>query len=91
MRRFLFPFLATLLVLAVHVSSASACINDRDTYKAEREFKSTYEKAAPAPSPSPDPAPGETRERLLTWGGGGTGVLLLLGAFVLCVKKPRLV
>jgi hypothetical protein len=89
MRPFFFSLLTALLVLVVHVSSASACINDRDTFKAEREFKSTYEKAPPAASPSPE-SPAESRERLLTWGGGGAGVLLLLGAVVLTVKRSRL-
>jgi hypothetical protein len=93
MRRSLLALLLASLVLVVPVSSASACMNDRETRKAEQEFKTTYEKEfkstfeKAAPEYQPEAVePG--KDRLMTW-MGGIGSVLLLGAFVLTIRKAR--
>jgi hypothetical protein len=90
MRRSLLLLPTALLVIAVHVSSAAACLNDRDIIKAEKEFKSTYEpKSAPAETPRYEPeAPLNGKGQLLTF-GGGVGTMLLVGAVVLGLRKSR--
>jgi hypothetical protein len=90
MRQSLQLLLVSLLVAAVCGGATQACINDREVGTTEREFKSQYnhkpaEPSAPAPETS-DPANGS---RLLVYGGMAAGALMLLGAGVLCVTKPR--
>ncbi len=87
MRRILLVLLVAVLALVVHVSTASACLNDREINKAEREFKSTYDKAPPAPEYQPPP-PDTGKEKLITL-GGGIGAGLLAGAVVIGLRRPR--
>jgi hypothetical protein len=87
MRRPLLVLLMAVLALAVSVSAASACINDRETNKAEREFKSTYEKAPAAPEYQPPPAD-NGKEKLITL-GGGLGAGLLAGAVIIGLRRPK--
>lgn len=80
------PFLLSVASVALMVLPASACINDRESIKAEKEFKSQYEAQPAAPALSePVPAPHE----LVTYGAFGGGVLLLVGAFALGIVKTR--
>ena len=85
------PALLSSLLLSVALSgSARACINDREVGNAEREFKSSYNyKTAPSPSPIPDTSETSTAGRLIVYGGMSTGILLLLGAGLLCLTKTR--
>jgi hypothetical protein len=79
-------FLAAVTLLAAG-SVSSACINDRDTHRKEREFRTNYEfTSADEQSISQfqaleGPAPGErltaSKNSALTWSGGA---LALVGA-----------
>jgi hypothetical protein len=85
MRRFATGVLAGLVLLAAG-SPAPACINDSEVDKAEREFKSSYEKNTPRGTPAPDYAP-PPKDRGLPLAFLGTGSVLLAGAAVVCFKK----
>ena len=75
------------MLLAVHVGTVSACINDSESLQSEKEFKSTYiEKAPPAPQYQPEPT---SNDQLMVWGGSGVGVALLLGACFLGIVRTR--
>jgi len=88
MRWFILGTLTLVMVLAVHVSMAPACINDRESLQSEKEFKSSYiEKEAPAPQQyEPQPSPGD---QLMVFGGSGIGAALLIGACVMGFVRPR--
>jgi hypothetical protein len=86
MRRSLLSLLTALLVLALHVSSASACLWDREVTKDEQEFKSKYE--PPQPENAPTSPEREPDNRLLTL-GGGLGALLVLGGVVVGLLRDR--
>ncbi len=76
-----------LAVSLVFTGAASACLNDREVEKTEREFKSSYmEKPAPTAPTSPEPAP---VNQLLTYGGSSAGAVLLLGGFVLALRRVK--
>jgi hypothetical protein len=82
MRRLLTPIcLATLTSLFI-APQAKACINDRDTFRTEQEYKKNYEfKSGFTPEPKPSyesPAPGG--DSLLTTSATGSGVVMLLFA-----------
>ena len=81
------PFFFSLTTLALTALPAIACLNDRESLKAEREFKSQYQEkpGAPAASPSEEPSTND----LLTYGGIGGGALLIVGALALGVVKTR--
>ena len=87
MSRHLLHLLGACLALGLSVSTATACINDRESYKAEKEFKSHYldqqtpQDAVPTSSP---PANG-----LLTASATGFGALLLIGAVTITVLPRR--
>ena len=86
MRWFTLACLTVAMLLAVHIGTASACLNDRESLQSEKEFKSTYiEKAPPAPQYQPE----TTGDQLMVWGGSGVGVALLVGACVLGVVRAR--
>lgn len=75
-----FSLVAVLFLSAV----ASACMNDRETVPAEREFKSNYmdQKPQMQPAPAPDGSP-TIIEKLIVDGGIWSGAFLLVGACVL--------
>ncbi len=77
-----------LAVIAGMVPSASACLNDRELKTYEREFKSRYMDKSSEPV-----SPGELRIPLADEGHRFTvalvGVMLLAGACVLGVTRPR--
>lgn len=85
MRRTLLVPLTAALALLVQVSAVSACLNDREINKAEREFKSTYEQPAPQYVPPP---PITTRENCSP-SAAALGVGLLAGAVVIGLRRPR--
>ena len=86
MRWFILACLTLAMLLAVHVGTVSACINDTESLQSEKEFKSTYiEKAPPAPQYQPE----TTNDNLMVWGGSGVGVALLVGACVFGVVLAR--
>ena len=79
MSRFIFALFLTAAVLGAFAASASACINDRESSRSEREFKSHYGDPPPA-TPAPEP-PYQTPEgHFLAFGGSSVGAALLLGA-----------
>jgi hypothetical protein len=43
MYRSLLALSVSMTIVLLHVSGAAACINDRDTYRTEREFRTNYE------------------------------------------------
>jgi len=86
MRR-IFLGLLTLSLVAIHVSTATACLNDREVNNAEKEFKSRYIDQSP-PQYQPQPQQ-DIKDQLMTYGGIGAGSALLLGAFVLGAIKVR--
>jgi hypothetical protein len=87
MRSYLVKFFAPALLLAIHVPAAFACINDRESLKSEKEFKSSYiEQPMPAPQYQPQPT---TENPLVTYGGPAAGIALLLGGCALGVIKTR--
>ncbi|MBL8799717.1 MAG: hypothetical protein JNM56_37895 [Planctomycetia bacterium] len=67
--------LVALFVLLLTVSPALACINDSDTFKLEKQFKSLYPDAPQTPPPS-EAEPSDNN--LLVYGGFGLGAALLL-------------
>jgi hypothetical protein len=82
MRRVILGLSALLLLSA----TASACVNDREVNRAEREFKSQYEQ--PAPPATSDPGPQDQAMPIAFLGGGA---FLLLGATVTVLnlrKRP---
>jgi len=86
LRSLLLPLIASVMLSG----TAQACINDREVGNAEREFKSNYNyKPGPSSSPSPDASEPAATGRLMVYGGVSMGTLLLIGASVLCLMKPR--
>src|SRR5438067_167833 len=83
--------LAAAALMSLHVSAANACINDRDTVRTEREFKTNYEfksnyqEQAPLPHESPAPPRSEWLSQAATWTGFG----LLFGAVGLVTATVR--
>jgi hypothetical protein len=70
-------------------SSAAACINDRESDKAEKEFKSRYiEQQAPGSSPTSSPSNHE-ENRLVSVGATVVGASLLVGAVTITVLPRR--
>jgi hypothetical protein len=88
MRRLLTAVSLGLLSLAVLVSPARACINDRDTKTSEREFKSQYEESPGSETLTPGSAPSSSSDHLISLGAGGVGGLLLIGALGLTIFRP---
>jgi hypothetical protein len=85
--RWFLVILTAALILHVAVPPASACLNDRESIKAEKEFKSSYqENQSPAPTYQPESTPGI---QVLTYGGSSVGALLFIGACALCVSRTR--
>jgi hypothetical protein len=80
MRRLFTVVSLGLLSLALLVSPARACINDRDTKTSEREFKSQYEESPGTESLTPGSPPSSSSDYLISLGVGGAGGLLLIGA-----------
>ncbi|HBI45008.1 MAG TPA: hypothetical protein DDY78_19450 [Planctomycetales bacterium] len=79
--------LLTAIFLAVFTASASACLNDRESSKSEREFKSHYDDPTAMPAdPTPSSAP---TDRLVAYGGTGLGAALLVGALTVTFLPRR--
>jgi hypothetical protein len=74
------------LVLLSQAAFASACINDRESEKSEKEFKSRYIDVKPEPAPEVSPP---AKDNLLVYGGSTVGAGLLLAAFGLCVSRKQ--
>ena len=70
--------------LAILAGSASACINDKELPRHEREFRSNY-KGQPAPSPKPE-APASPDYRPIQGGGAA----LLVAALGVVLYRGRL-
>ncbi len=87
-RRFL-RLLGVCLSLGLFVQVAAACINDRESDKAEKEFKSRYldQQAPSGTSPASPSSPPENR--LLTVGATSVGAVLLIGAVTITVLPRR--
>ncbi len=85
MRRLLATLALALLTLALSAAPAQACLWDRDTYNSEREFKSQYQESPGVESLSP----GMSSDMILPLAATGSGGLLLIGAFVLALRRPR--
>lgn len=84
--------LLALGLLAVGVSPALACLNDRESKKYEREFKSSYQEfKSDYQAPSAEPPPSETSpsDFWVTKLPAGAGVALLVGALVLGLMRSR--
>ena len=88
MSRLVRVLLLTATGLALSAASATACLNDRESAKSEKEFKSSY--GDPAPSPPSDAPPYSTpTDRLLLYGGTGVGAALLLGGLTVTFLPRR--
>jgi hypothetical protein len=73
------------LCLGLFAPAATACINDRESEKAEKEFKSRY-----IDQQKPDTTPTTTPEnRLLTVSATAVGAVLLIGAVTITVLPRR--
>ena len=87
MRTFLLKLVVPALFLAAQAQPALACINDRESLQSEKEFKSSYiEKETPPPQYEPPPS---NSDQLLTYGGSGLGLALLVGACVMGLVRTR--
>lgn len=73
--------LLTLAVLFLGAAAASACINDSELPSHEREFRSSYKN-----SPAPESTPSSSYAAPVAASGG---VLLLVGAAVVTMRKPH--
>jgi hypothetical protein len=80
--------LASLWLLFLFCGRAAACLNDGETARAEKEFKSSYHTQPSTPPLPPEESPAASNP-LVYYGLGGLGVALLLGAFVVTVWQPR--
>ncbi len=78
--------LLTALCLTVFATAASACLNDRESSKSEKEFKSRYNDP-PAAKPA-DPSPSPT-DRFFVYGGTGLGAALLVGGLTVTFLPRR--
>ena len=72
----------------VFAASAAACLNDRESAKSEREFKSHYGDPPPAPAPT-ESSPTGSPERLFVYGWTGLGAALLVSGLVVTVLPRR--
>lgn len=84
MRHFITSALLSFLAMAVANTTAQACINDREVERIEREFKSQYQVEPQPKDVSPEPANQGVPLAL-----SGTGVVLLLGSVVVCLKPAK--
>jgi hypothetical protein len=76
------------IFLAVFTTAASACLNDRESSKSEKEFKSHYGDPPPAMPADPTPSSAPT-DRLVAYGGTGLGAALLVGALTVTFLPRR--
>jgi hypothetical protein len=91
MRRFLLLAFLSAVTALVCGGAASACINDRDTGRTEREFQSNYEfksryEEKEVTPPAPSSAEDGSGDLIATWSGAG---LLLLAAGTVAVNVRR--
>ena len=85
MGRFAMRLLACVLVLAA-TGTASACINDSEVDRSEREFKSSYNERSPRGEPAPEYSPGGEPTGPLAFLGLGSA--LLAGACAMSLLRP---
>ncbi len=78
-----------LILLGFLASAATACINDRESDKAEKEFKSRYIDQQVPKNTAPETSPTPTENRLLTVGATSVGAMLLIGAVTVTVLPRR--
>lgn len=83
MRTTLLRLFAAAAMLALVAAPASACINDFETERQERQFKSLY-------PDTPGPSPGnESVSPLVSYAGAGAGIALLAAAGYLgLIRRP---
>jgi hypothetical protein len=77
--------LLAILCLSVRGADASACLNDRATGNAEREFKSSYRDTTPLPSTSPPSG----NNVLVASAMAGVGVVFLAAVGITTVRWRR--
>jgi hypothetical protein len=87
MRRLLAPPLLALALVTLHLSPATACINDRETARTESEFKSRYDGKSSTTGSSANPS--NPRPRLIPIAATGVGVILLVGTVGLVTLNIR--
>ncbi len=88
MSRFIRVRLLTALCLAVFTGAAAACINDRESSKSEKEFKSRYNDP-PTLQPTDSPPSSSPTDRLFVYGGTGLGAALLVGGLTVTFLPRR--
>ena len=84
--KYLKKTLVASLILAWSVGPALACINDRETYRQERQFKALYPDT-PGETPSPHPEASPVSSPVVTFGPPLAGVALLSGAAYLGLTR----
>jgi hypothetical protein len=88
-------FLAALVGSLLFAAAATACINDSESPKAEKEFKSRYQEVKPpagSPSKPPESNSGDSTNQTVLLGGTGVGAALLIGAVGVTLyprRRPR--
>jgi hypothetical protein len=80
-------WLISSLMLTLAVSTASACLNDVESIRAETEFKSQYN-GKPAYQPQPSESSPSQDGSIASTVGVGVGSILFCGALVLTFRKP---
>lgn len=76
------------LLLGVLVTPVSACLNDREVNRSEREFKSQYQERPDGAQPSSE-SPSVRPAGPLAFLTMGVGVFLLAGSVVVSLNRPR--
>jgi len=89
MTRKLIRLFGAVIVLGLFTSVAAACINDRESEKAEKEFKSRYIDQLVPKDGVPTSPPSPTENRLLTMSATGVGAVLFIGAVTITVLPGR--
>ena len=80
---------AALTALLAAAAPAAACINDSESEKAEKEFKSRYLQQPASPAAAPEYREADPAGPGLVWGGTAGGLALLAGAVVVGARGPR--
>jgi hypothetical protein len=85
MLRIILVSVCSALALLLSAAPASACLNDREVERAEREFRSQY--GTPASPEAPAPASDSSEEQVKLYAPLTIGGLLLVGAFVQTARQ----
>jgi hypothetical protein len=78
-----------LSALIAFAAPAAACINDSESEKAEKEFKSRYLRQPVPPAAAPEYREAEPAGPSFAWGGTAGGLALLAGAVAVGARGPR--